>query len=270
MARPLWFVKALRLFYKQRKLVAKLTNFPILGKIIDKMVFANDTLYCLPKDTVISLNQTINSQENMILPSRVVEMFVEKTNYHWIMNFCICRDSNNCKDYPKELGCLFLGKAALDINPKLGRRVSKEEALRHLKKCREVGLIHFIGRVKGDSMWLGVKPENKLLTICNCCPCCCISGLIQYMAPQIAKNYNKMPGVQVEVTDRCVGCGTCVGTCFVNAIHIINNRAVINTICRGCGRCVEKCPRKAIIFTITDDYFINKTYYRISECVDIS
>ena len=270
MGRPLWFVKLLKILYKLRKFAALITNMPLIGALIERLVFSGDTLVCLPRDTVIPIDQSLTPQTETVLPSRVVELFIEQANYHWIMDFCICRSSNHCKDYPSELGCLFLGKAAMKINPKIGHKASKEEALEHLKKCRQAGLIHFIGKVKGDALWLGVSPGNQLLTICNCCPCCCISGLIKYMAPSIAKNYKKMSGVELKVTDRCVGCGTCTKFCFVSAIHVINKQAVIGEMCRGCGRCAEVCPRNAIILTITDDQFLHRTIAQISNYVTIT
>lgn len=270
LGRPLWVVNLLKLVYKQRKFAALITNMPLIGTAIERLVFSGDTLVCLPKDTVIPIDQSLNPQIETVLPSRVVQLFVEKANYHWIMNFCICRSSNHCKDYPSKLGCLFLGKAAMKINPKIGHKASKEEALKHLEKCREAGLIHFIGKVKGDALWLGVSHGNQLLTICNCCPCCCISGLIKYMAPSIAKNYRKLPGVEIKVTNRCVGCGTCTKVCFVDAIHLINKHAVIGEICRGCGRCVEACPQKAITIALNDDQFLQKTINHISEYVDLT
>ncbi len=270
MGRPLWFVKLVQLLYKRRKLAAIMTNIPILGYFIDQIAFKGDKLVILPKDHVIRLDQSINLQGSLVLPSKVAEAFVEQSNYRWLMNFCMCRTANKCKDYPADVGCLFLGEAAMHINPKLGRPVSKIEAIAHLKKGRELGLIHLVGKVKGDALWLGAKPEKKLLTICNCCPCCCISGLIKYLAPQIAANYTKMPGVEVRVTDRCVGCGTCAKICFVNAIRVINDRATIGNMCRGCGRCVEVCPRKAIELTLTDVQFLQKSIGRIAKLVDLT
>ena len=47
----------------------------------------------------------------------------------------------------------------------------------------------------------------------------------------------------------CVGCGTCVERCQVNAIKIDENSgaAVINLErCIGCGNCVVTCPSEAI------------------------
>ncbi|MHA1277399.1 MAG: DUF362 domain-containing protein [Candidatus Helarchaeota archaeon] len=80
-----------------------------------------------------------------------------------------------------------------------------------------------------------------------------------------------MPGVEVTVTDRCVGCGSCIEICFVEAIQIVSKMAVINEkICRGCGRCVEQCPKSAIELTITDSEFLQKTIHQIAKSVDLS
>jgi ferredoxin len=80
-----------------------------------------------------------------------------------------------------------------------------------------------------------------------------------------------MPGVKVTVTDRCVGCGTCTqGICFVDAIRIVNNRAVKSDECRGCGRCIDVCPQKAIEISIEDHQFMQEAVNRISSSVDIS
>lgn len=48
-------------------------------------------------------------------------------------------------------------------------------------------------------------------------------------------------------TDKCKGCSACVGVCEVDAVRIINGKAVIDpTKCVECGRCVEVCPVDAI------------------------
>ncbi len=86
------------------------------------------------------------------------------------MDFCICRKSNNCKDFPHEFGCLFLGKGTKRISKNLGRQVDVDEAIEYVNKCREAGLVHIIGRNKIDSVWLNTGPKEDLLSICNCCP----------------------------------------------------------------------------------------------------
>jgi ferredoxin len=207
----------------------------------------------------------------MVLPSQVVEHFIEKANYHWIMNTCICRDAQGCDDYPVDRGCLFLGEATLGINPRLGRRVTKEEALAHVRHCREAGLIHLIGRNKLDTIWLGVGPGDKLMTICNCCPCCCLWRVLPYVAPRISDKVTRMPGLTVQVSDRCVGCGTCAqDVCFVDAIRLVEDHAMIGDMCRGCGRCVAVCPQEAIEISIGRDQFVKESIRRIAPLVDVA
>ena len=274
MPRPLWFVALLEKTFPNRRMIALMTRVPLLGRLVDKMVFENDDIIYLPKDSVvqktISIQKSVQRPAEMVLPSQIVEHFIEKANYHWIMNFCICRDASKCKDYPIEYGCLFLGEASLRINPQLGRRVTKEEALDYVKKCREAGLVHLIGRNKLDAMWLDAQPGNKLLTVCNCCPCCCLWKILPDLTPSIGRKITSMPGVHVEVTDRCVGCGTCTqGSCFVNAITLVNDRAVISKECRGCGRCVDVCKQKAIELRIDDKEYFEKSIKSIEKMVDV-
>jgi ferredoxin len=271
MGRPVWLVELIKLSFPGRFLFARLTKVPVIGKAIDRWFFEGDDIIYVPNDRVIRINKPISMPDQVVLPSQVVEHFIEKANYHWIMNTCLCRDASKCKDYPITLGCLFLGEAVLGINPKLGRLVTKEEAHDHVKRCREAGLVHLIGRNKLDPIWLGVSPGNKLLTICNCCPCCCLWRILPHIAPQIGDKTTKMPGVNITVTERCVGCGTCTqGICFVDAIRLVDNRAVRSDACRGCGRCVDVCPQGAIEISIDDEQFVEKTIGRLSELVDVS
>jgi len=275
MGRPIWFVNLIKKTFPNRFRVAQLTRVPVVGRLIDHGLFAGDDIVYLPRDAVvqnvIQVDQPIDNPGDMVLPSQVVGYFIEQANYHWIMDFCICRDASQCEDYPIDLGCLFLGEAVLQINPQLGRRVTRAEALEHVRLCREAGLIHLIGRNKLDSVWLGASPGHKLLTICNCCPCCCLWKVIPQLDPSIGDKVTRMPGVTVSVTSRCIGCGTCMqDICFVNAIRLDGRRAVIQDACRGCGRCVEVCPEGAIELSVDDDRFIERAIERLSALVDVS
>lgn len=272
MSTPVWFVKLLQKVYPSRFLLAKATRVPVIRRITDRLLFQGDDIVYLPKDcAVIPVNQSIDPPEEIVLPSQVVEHFVREAEVHWIMNFCICRASEKCEDYPVEYGCLFLGEAALGINPKLGRRVTRDEALDYARRCREAGLVHLIGRNKLDTIWLNIGPGERLLTICNCCPCCCLWRVLPHIAPEIGSKITRMPGVRVTVTDLCVGCGACTeGICFVDAIRLADRRAVISDECRGCGRCVEICPEQAIELTVSDGAFVQKSIERIAPLVDLS
>ncbi len=46
---------------------------------------------------------------------------------------------------------------------------------------------------------------------------------------------------------KCVGCGACVGTCPVEALEMVDDKAVVNEdTCIDCGACLSSCPCEAI------------------------
>jgi ferredoxin len=271
MARPVWFVRLIEKAFPSRFVLARFTNWPVIGRLVDRWLFEDDDLFYLPQHRLVAVNQPIVAPQSTVLPSQVVDHFVEKAGYHWIMNRCICRQAEGCQDHPIELGCLFLGQAVLDINPKLGRLVSKEEAREHVRRCREAGLVHLVGRNKLDTVWLGVGPGDKLLTVCNCCPCCCLWRMLPDITPEIGDKVQAMPGVAVSVTERCVGCGACTeGICFVDAIHLEDGRAVHSDACRGCGRCVSVCPEGAIELCFGGHHAAQHMIEHLSALVEVS
>jgi len=271
MARPEWFIKLIEKFFHDRFALAKLTNIAPIGLMTDKALFEGDDLFYLPGDRTVQIKQEIQPQQDIVLPSQVVDYFIDKSSYHWVMNFCICRESSDCMDFPIELGCLFLGEAVLGINQQHGRLVSKEEAFQHAALCREMGLIHLIGRNKLDTLWLGTGPGERLMTICNCCPCCCLWKMLPQLTPTIGTKVQKMPGISVLVTDHCAGCGTCSeGECFVDAIQLEEGKAVIGADCRACGRCVEVCPNQAIQLQIDSQNFVLEAIDRLDVLVNLT
>src|SRR5271157_1385630 len=272
MARQPFVVRFIKRTFKSLFSLARATaKHRLLKRLIDRLLFKDDEVYYLPKDTIIPIEQDVGSlPESMPVPSRLVDYFIDQASVHVIMHACICRDATHCKDYPIDLGCLFLGEAAARISPKLGRRVSKEEAKEHERKCRDAGLVHMVGRNKLDAVWLNVKPGERLLSICNCCPCCCLWKMLPDLAPDIASKVTKMPGISIHATDKCRGCGTCEdGICFVHAIHVDGGKAVISDDCRGCGRCAENCPNNAIEVRIENNMFIENTIAAIDQAVDV-
>ena len=48
-------------------------------------------------------------------------------------------------------------------------------------------------------------------------------------------------------TTSCIACGMCERTCKFDAIHVVNNVAVIDySKCKNCTMCAKACPRNAI------------------------
>lgn len=271
MNRPIWFTNFLKGIYPSRHFLAKFTHIPLIGDLIDRIFFWGDKTYFLPMDQTIQVNAHLDYPESVVIPSQVVEHFVNQSNYHWIMDFCICREGDDCQDYPHSLGCLFLGEPVLKINPELGRLVSREEALEHLNRCQDAGLVHSIGSNRLDTIWLGASPVEELMTICSCCPCCCLWGLVTDLSPKISEKIIGLPGLQIKVTEDCNGCLLCLnGVCFVDAILIENGRAEVTSDCRGCGRCVEVCQEDAILITIGGHKNLEEVISHLSDVVELN
>lgn len=60
-------------------------------------------------------------------------------------------------------------------------------------------------------------------------------------------------GEQIEITDKCSGCGICTRVCPIGNIKLVDGKAVkINKTCEFCLACANNCPSKAIIMSISD------------------
>jgi ferredoxin len=47
--------------------------------------------------------------------------------------------------------------------------------------------------------------------------------------------------------EKCTGCGTCIDSCPMGAINLINEKATIDvTKCGSCWICVSDCPMEAL------------------------
>lgn len=247
--------------------LARATRLPVVGRLMDRLFYEGDSSVFLPHDKVVEVNRKIDPGAQLALPSEIVELFIERSSHRVIASCCICRKGIGCRDYPVKLGCIFLGEAARRIDPVIGRPATKEEAIAHLRKCRDAGLIHMVGHNRFDALWLGVQPRRKLLTICNCCPCCCTYKILPHLDPGISARITRMPGLTVAVTEKCAGCGLCTAVCMVSAIAVRDGKATISEACRGCGLCVLKCPAGAIELRLGD---VNRTVEMIAAAADIS
>jgi ferredoxin len=115
--------------------------------------------------------------------------------------------------------------------------VSKEEALDHVQRAREAGLVHMIGRNRIDTVWAGATPGTKLLTICNCCSCCCtvLRGRLELGLKTSFDTSRFVPGVNEAL---CNGCAICAEErCPAKAIDMRSDGVAVirENDCIGCG-----------------------------------
>ena len=247
--------------------IASLTKkSKIAKKIIEKILFEDDDTIIIPN--TISINQKIEGEKSEFLPTDILKEVIKKCDDIVIMNDCLCRTSSNCKDYPQDIGCIFLGPTSKKIPRNICHEATVEEALEHVDKADKAGLSHLIGRNKIDSIWMNVRPREGLLTICHCCPCCCLlwmnvrprEGLLTIchccpccclwkvlpnLDSEISDKVSKLEGVKVTVdTDSCNLCRKCLKeVCMSDAISLKDNKIAIDEDkCRGCGLCAKDCP----------------------------
>jgi ferredoxin len=160
---------------------------------------------------------------------------------------CVCRQGskiigNPCKVTSREETCLGFGEMAqMYIDQGWGREISKEDAIKVLRKNQADGLV-----LQGEN-------TQRPGFICSCCGCCCgvLSGLKLF--PNVVTFLNPRYHAHTD-PELCVGCGTCKELCQLDAIKSRKDKSVINLKrCIGCGNCVAMCPEDAIKLVKNDE-----------------
>ena len=241
----------------------------IYKKIIDKMLFEDDEIVVIPNS--ININKKIESDGSEFLPTQVIKDVIKRCDDIVIMNSCLCRTSNQCEDYPQDIGCIFLGPTTRKIPKNIGHKATVEEALEQVDMADAAGLSHIIGRNKIDTVWMNVRPGKGLLTICHCCPCCCLWKVYPNLDTDISDKIEKLDGVSVKLhEDKCRLCKKCLDeVCMFQAIDFKDNKITIDyDICKGCGLCVNTCKFDAITIDYTDET-IDNVVNRIDDLIEI-
>jgi len=219
----------------------------------------------------IPINQDIPGGGGVALPQEVMDRLIEASNYRVIIDFCACRKVYGCKQYPQEVGCLFMGRSAKRISKSMCREATVADAKAHVRRAIAAGLVPLVGEARADHDLLRIPFEGTLLTSCFCCECCCLSRFLSRGPLGIVDGIMKpVEGFSIAVTDACIGCGVCETKCFIKAIKVFGGRAVINEYCRICGRCVAACPQNAIHLKLDNPHAANDVVARILSRVDLS
>ncbi|HDP79974.1 MAG TPA: 4Fe-4S dicluster domain-containing protein [Spirochaetes bacterium] len=252
--RPEWWLTVLAKIWPLTWISARLTTAPVIGKLVAALalpLFSKKNLNI----SYLPINLELSAPGSTPLPVAIVEELIRRSSHRVIIKRCTCRDAKQCENHPIDYGCTLLGEGTREIDPRIARHVTVEEAIAHLHATVEDGLIPMTGRVKIDNFIWGVRDRGRLLTICHCCRCCCtILASGKYLPREAADSIVRLRGLSITVDpSACMGCGLCVDECFMGALSLESGAiAHDHDICKGCGRCVEVCPEKAISIHLED------------------
>jgi len=245
-----------------------LSKLPLFRNLLTSRVDGNDIGYFIP------INQSIGTFEKHTLPVKVFKHFIEKASNIVMLEDCPCRRIHECQDHDHSLGCMHMGEDTkkLVLPRDVAHVGTKEEALERVKLAVENGLIPLLGRAMDEAVGFGVEDTGHFLSMCFCCPCCCIDGKILTNATVAIDLFHRMEGVTVKVNeDLCVGCEKCLEVCVFRGMEFIDGIAKVNQDrCVGCGRCESICPNEAVSIDITDLSCVDEQIKKLESHVQVS
>lgn len=98
---------------------------------------------------------------------------------------------------------------------------------------------------------VAVVDKEKCVS-CGKCVTACPKKLIEILPANkkvkvVCSSKDKGKDVMANCSVGCIACKICEKSCPFDAIHVIDNVAVIDyTKCKSCGICANKCPKKVI------------------------
>lgn len=226
------------------------------GKLYKKGIMLYPDMEAQTSTLVMPLNVDITDQgEKVVVPMDLIKESLKHIDYIAGMDTCLCREANDCQDYPKDVACLFFGDGGRTVvKHGLAKPLTYEEACARVDKAAEYGLMGQAVWIEVEQLLWGIRNDqmDKFMEICFCCPCCCIAMRLARNATP-AERHRFHPAGWTAVPDRtkCTGCGVCATAhngCPVEAISFgEDGKVVINQeICVGCGICKNRCKQDVI------------------------
>jgi NAD-dependent dihydropyrimidine dehydrogenase PreA subunit len=184
--------------------------------------------------------QSLDPESNAVFPFEMMEELIAKVQVIAVAH-CPCRVTADLLGRRKcahelEVCLKYDDLAEYLIDKKIGREISRQEAVDITRRCEKAGLVHLV-----DNAREGIRHT------CNCCGCCCWS--VGSIARRTIHRDVLMATYFLRETDpeRCTSCGACIEVCPVKAVRLENDNCVVDTDwCIGCGVCALPCPTGAI------------------------
>lgn len=230
----------------------------------------------------IPVNLRVGEYESEVIPLKLMDYFIEKAGTIVIRD-CPCRVTNDCKNHDKDLGCIWMGKGAANLDlknlpgmAKEGRYATKEEVREHVRLALKNGLAPALAKLRGDAVAYNVlEYDDELMNFCFCCSCCCIAAGYKYGNSDYKNFVKRMKGVTFTTDpEKCVGCGECFKVCIYNGLKMVKGKSVHTEDCLGCGHCETVCPNDAISIIFDEnmniDEVMDEIIQRYEKIVDIS
>ena len=258
-----------------------LTRLPIFEQLYRKKFYPRG--FNVQAAQAIPVNLRIGDYESETIPIKLMDYFIEKAGTI-VLRDCPCRVTNNCQNHDHDLGCIWMGKGAANLDLKNlpgaaidGYYATKEQAHERVRIAVKDGLIPAIGKLRSDATLYNVLDyEDEFMDFCFCCSCCCVCAGYKYGNSDFKNYFKRMEGVSIIVdSEKCVGCGKCFEVCIYEGLKMVKGKAFINQKnCIGCGLCEITCPNNAISINFDEslniDEVMDEIIQRYEKIVDIS
>jgi len=256
-----------------------LIRLPILKQLYRKREHPRG--YDVEAAQIIPMNLRVGNYESEAIPLKLMDYFIDKAGTIVLVQ-CPCRKTAGCKNHSIDLGCVWMGNGAanLDLNNlpggSEGRFATKEEAKEHVRAALKDGLVPALGKLRGDAKVYNVLEfEDEFMNFCFCCSCCCVTAGMKYGNSDYKKYIKRMNGVTVTTDpEKCTGCGECFKVCIYDGLKMVKAKSVHTDNCIGCGHCELVCPNGAISTNFDEnidiDEVVDEIIKRYEKIVDIS
>ena len=205
-----------------------------------------------------------HGHHNTVIPVDLIVQELKEVRRIAILDRCICRTNFDCQEHPHDFGCIFLNaNAEHAIEEGLGHEATVDEAIEHVKRAADLGLMGAADFVEGEQYIWGVKNSemHEYRMFCLCCECCCLAmKVLKNSTKDISMRCAPVGWTATVNHDLCIGCGACEPKCPQHCIEYREDGK-----CVGCGFCKLECKQEAIKIQQTMPMRANLNEYFLSE-----